>query len=97
MSAAIFVTARHSCCRRFDAIMESGWQCGAGEKSGALGHLKFRSEYHGQLHDNFDNYNVLGDCDDACKILQRIMWSFGVSTSYDVTDAYVQVNPKYGL
>ena len=75
--------------------MGRGWQCVAGEKAGAIGHLNFRSEYHVKLHKKIDNYNVLGDRDDACKILLRIMWSYGVSTSYAVTDAYVQVNPMY--
>ena len=69
MSAESFAAARRSHFRRFDAIMESGWQCGAGEKAGALGHLNCRSEHHGQLHKHFDNCNVLGDHDDACKIL----------------------------
>ena len=96
MSAAIFVAARHSCCRRFDAIMESGWQCGAGYKAGSLGHFNCLSESHGQLHKNFDDYNVLGDRDDACNILRRITWSCGVSTSYADTDAYVNFNPMYG-
>ena len=96
MSAAIFVAARCSRFRRVDSIMESGWQFGAGEKLGAIGHLNFRSESYSQLNDNFDNYNVLGDRDDACKILPRIMWSCGVITSYDGTDAFVQVNPMYG-
>ena len=69
MSAPIFVAARRFRCRRVGAIMESGWKFGVGEKSGALGYLNFRLESHGQLHKNFDNYNGLGDCDDACKIL----------------------------
>ena len=69
--------------------MESRWQCAAGDKSGALGHLDCSSESHCQLHENFDNYNELGDHDDACKILQRIVWSCGVSTSYDGTDVIV--------
>ena len=96
MSATIFVAVRRSRCRRFGEIMESGCQCGAAEKSGSLGHYNFRLRSHGQLHDHFDNYNVLGDCDDACKILRRIMWSCGGSTNYSVTDVYVQVNLMYG-
>ena len=95
MSAAIFVAARRSHCRRVDSIMESVWKYVAGKNAGALGHLKFRLESHGQLHENLDNYNVLGDRDDACKISRRIMWSCRVSTSYAVNDAYVQVNPMY--
>ena len=58
--------------------------------------MNLRSESHGQLNENFDNYNVLGDRDDACKILRRIMLSCGVSTSYACTDEYGQVNPMYG-
>ena len=96
MSAAIFVAARRSRCRRVDEIVESGWKCGAGYKAGALGKLNCRLESHGQLHENFDNYNVLGDRDNTYKILRRIMWSCRVSASYAVTDVYVQVNPMYG-
>ena len=65
MSAAICVAARRSCCRWVDAIMDGWWQCVAGKKVGALVNLNCRLESHGQLHDNFDNYNVLGDRDDA--------------------------------
>ena len=96
MSAAIFVAARRLRCRRFDSIMESGWQCVAWDNAGEIGHLNCRSESYGQLHENFDNYNVLGDRDDACKILPISMWSCGVITSYAGTDVYVQVNPMYG-
>ena len=70
-------------------------QCGAGEKAGVLENLNCSSESHDQLHNNFDNYNVLGDRDSAWKILRRIMWSCGVSTRYACTDAYVQVNHIY--
>ena len=65
MSAAILVAAGRSRFRRFDAIMYSGWQWGEGKNEGLLGHLNCCLEYHGQLHENFDNYNVLGDCDNA--------------------------------
>ena len=65
----MFVATRLLCCRQVGAIMESVWKCGAGEKAEALGHLKCRSEYHSKLHKTFDNYNVLGDRDDACTIL----------------------------
>ena len=65
MSAAIFVAARRSRCRRVDAIMDSVCQCGSGEKSVVLGNLNCRSESYGQMNDNFYDYNVLGDCDDV--------------------------------
>ena len=71
MSAAISFSASRLRCRQVDEIMESGWQYGAGEKAGALGRLNFSLESYVQLHENCDNYNVLGDRDDACKILQK--------------------------
>ena len=48
----MFVATRLLRCRQVDAIMKSAWKCGAGEKAGALGHLKCRSEYHSKLHKN---------------------------------------------
>ena len=47
--------------------MERWWKCELGETEWDLGNLKYRSGSHGQMHNNFDNYNVLGDRDDACK------------------------------